>query len=150
MEIRKVKKEELKDTMDLAWNVFLKFETPDYSEEGIKEFRSSIYDPEFVSKLEIYGAFEEDKIIGMIATRDMNHIAMYFVDEKYQGQGIGRKLYDTVCEVNTDNFFTANASPYAKEIYEHMGFECLQGMQQVNGIKFYPMKGIIKAKNISR
>ena len=150
MEIRKVKKEELKDTMDLAWNVFLKFEAPDYSEEGIKEFRSSIYDPEFVSKLEIYGAFEEDKIIGMIATRDMNHIAMYFVDEKYQGQGIGRKLYDTVCEVNTDNFFTANASPYAKEIYEHMGFECLQGMQQVNGIKFYPMEGIIKAKNISR
>ena len=150
MEIRKVKKEELKDTMDLAWNVFLKFEAPDYSEEGIEEFRSSIYDLEFVSKLEIYGAFEEDKIIGMIATRDMNHIAMYFVDEKYQGQGIGRKLYDTVCEVNTDNFFTANASPYAKEIYEHMGFECPQGMQQVNGIKFYPMKGIIKAKNISR
>ena len=150
MEIRKVKKEELKDTVDLAWNVFLKFEAPDYSEEGIEEFRSSIYDPEFVSKLEVYGAFEEDKIIGMIATRDMNHIAMYFVDEKYQGQGIGRKLYDTVCEVNTDNFFTANASPYAKEIYEHMGFECLQGMQQVNGIKFYPMKGIIKAKNISR
>lgn len=150
MEIRKIKKEELKDTIDLAWNVFLKFEAPDYSEEGIEEFRSSIYDPEFVSKLEIYGAFEEDKIIGMIATRDMNHIAMYFVDEKYQGQGIGRKLYDTVCEVNTDNFFTANASPYAKEIYEHMGFECLQGMQQVNGIKFYPMKGIIKAKNISR
>ena len=150
MEIRKVKKEELKDTVDLAWNVFLKFEAPDYSEEGIEEFRSSIYDPEFVSKLEVYGAFEEDKIIGMIATRDVNHIAMYFVDEKYQGQGIGRKLYDTVCEVNTDNFFTANASPYAKEIYEHMGFECLQGMQQVNGIKFYPMKGIIKAKNISR
>ena len=72
------------------------------------------------------------------------------VRPEYQGQGIGRKLYDTVCEANTDNFFTANASPYAKEIYEHMGFECQQEMQQVNGIKFYPMKGIIKTKNISR
>ena len=150
MEIRKIKKEELQETMDLAWKVFLKFEAPDYPEEGVEEFRRSIYDSEFVSKLEIYGAFEENTILGMIATRNMNHIAMYFVDEKYQGQGIGRKLYDTVCEVNTDNYFTANASPYAKEIYEHMGFECQQEMQQVNGIKFYPMKGIIKTKNISR
>lgn len=150
MEIRKITKDELKKTMNLAWNVFLKFEAPDYPEEGIEEFRRSIYDPEFVSKLEIYGAFEENTILGMIATRNMNHIAMYFVDEKYQGQGIGRKLYDKVCEVNTDNFFTANASPYAKEIYEHMGFECQQEMQQVNGIKFYPMKGTIRTKNISR
>ena len=150
MEIRKIKKEELQETMDLAWKVFLKFEAPEYPEEGIEEFRRSIYDSEFVSKLEIYGAFEENKILGMIATRNMNHIAMYFVDENYQGRGIGRKLYDAVCELNTDNYFTANASPYAKEIYEHMGFECQQEMQQVNGIKFYPMKGIIKNKNITR
>lgn len=150
MKIRKITKDELVKTIDLAWKVFLKFEAPDYPEEGIEEFRKSIYDPEFVSKLEIYGAFEDDKILGMIATRNMNHIAMYFVDEKYQGQGIGRKLYDTICELNTDNYFTANASPYAKEIYEHMGFECQQDMQQINGIKFYPMKCIIQSKNIKR
>ena len=81
---------------------------------------------------------------------DVVVIAMYFVDENYQGRGIGRKLYDAVCGLNTDNYFTANASPYAKEIYEHMGFECQQEMQQVNGIKFYPMKGIVKNKNITR
>ena len=146
MEIRKIKPEELQETIELAWRVFLKFEAPDYSEEGIEEFRKSINDPEFINRLEIYVAIEDNNVIGMIATRDMNHIAMYFVDEKYQGKGIGRSLYNTVCELNTDNYFTVNASPYAKEIYEHMGFVCAQDMQEVNGIKFYPMKGIIKNK----
>lgn len=146
MEIRKIKPEELQETIELAWRVFLKFEAPDYSEEGIEEFRKSINDPEFVNRLEIYVAIEDNNVIGMIATRDMNHIAMYFVDEEYQGKGIGRSLYNTVCELNTDNYFTVNASPYAKEIYEHMGFVCAQDMQEVNGIKFYPMKGIIKNK----
>ena len=150
MEIRKIKKEELKEALDLVWKVFLKFESPDYSDEGIEEFRKSINNPEFINKLEIYGAILEGKIIGIIATRNMNHIALYFVDEIYQGRGIGRKLYDKVCELNTDNYFTVNASPYAKEIYEHMGFQYQDEMQEVNGIKFYPMKGTIKTKNISK
>lgn len=147
VEIRKIVKDELQEVIDLAWRVFLKYEAPDYSKEGIEEFRRSIYDPEFISELEIYGYFENNKILGMIATRGMNHIAMYFVDENYQGRGIGRKLYDTVCELNTDDHFTVNASPYAKVIYEHLGFVCQDDMQQVNGIKFFPMKGSIKTKS---
>ena len=35
----------------------------------------------------------------------MDHIAMYFVEEKYYGQGIGRNLYDDIYELNIDNFF---------------------------------------------
>lgn len=148
MEIRKINKIELNESINLAWRVFLKYESPDYSKEGIEEFRKSIYDPEFVNKLEIYGAFENNKIIGMIATRNVNHIAMFFVDENYQGKGIGRKLYDIACEANTDGYFTANSSPYAKGIYEHLGFEYTDKMQEVNGIKFYPMKCMIKNKKI--
>ena len=100
MEIRKIKKEELQETMDLAWKVFLKFEAPDYPEEGVEEFRRSIYDPEFVSKLEIYGAFEENTILGMIATRNMKHLAMYFVDEKYQGNLKALVLFNMVSYAN--------------------------------------------------
>ena len=146
MEIRKITQEELQKTIDLVWNVFLKFEAPDYSNEGIEEFRKSINDPNFINKLEIYGAFLNDKLLGIIATRNKNHIALYFVDEKYQGQGIGRSLYDMVSRLNPDDYFTVNASFYAKKIYEHMGFECTEELQEVNGIKFYPMKGINKSK----
>lgn len=147
VEIRKINNNELKEMIDLAWRVFLKYEAPDYSEEGILEFKKSINDPDFISKLEIYGAFEDDKLLGMIATRGINHIAMFFVDENYQGMGIGRKLYNYICELNKDNYFTVNSSPYAKGIYEHLGFVCLNNLQEVNGIKFYPMRGTINIKS---
>lgn len=141
MEIRKIKKEELGKAIDLVWKIFLKFESPDYSNEGIEEFKKSINDSNFINDLEIYGAFLESKILGIIATRNKNHIALYFVDELYQGQGIGKKLYNKVSSLNPDNYFTVNASPYAKKIYEHMGFQLVEELQEVNGIKFYPMKG---------
>lgn len=140
MLVRKINENELKETIDLVWKVFLKFEAPDYTKKGIEEFRSSINDSEFINKLEIYASFEDNKIIGTIATRNKNHIALFFVDENYQGKGIGRKLYDTVYRKNTDNFFTVNSSPYAKHIYEHLGFKCITEMQEVNGLKFYPME----------
>lgn len=147
IEIRKIKIDELDHTMKMVWKVFLKFEAPDYTEEGILEFKSCINDPKFISKLDMYGAFDDDKIIGMIATRDGSHIALFFVDEMYQGMGIGRELYDKICDENTFGYWTVNSSPYAKSIYEHLGFECLSDLQELNGIKFYSMKGYIKTNN---
>lgn len=150
MIIRKVREDEMKLAMDLAWRVFLEYEAPDYTEEGILEFKRSINDSEFVSKLEVYGAYEEDsnELLGMIATRGGNHIALFFVDGKYHRMGIGKMLYSTVCDLNQDDYFTANSAPYAKEIYEHLGFKCLDDLQQVNGIKFYPMSGKIRVRKL--
>lgn len=41
MEIRKIKENELTNALDLVWRVFLEYEAPDYSEEGIQEFKRS-------------------------------------------------------------------------------------------------------------
>lgn len=38
MEIRKILKEEITKALELVWKVFLEYEAPDYTEEGIKEF----------------------------------------------------------------------------------------------------------------
>ena len=38
MEYRKINKNEMEDVIKLVWKVFLEFEAPDYSEEGIEEF----------------------------------------------------------------------------------------------------------------
>ena len=35
MEIREIKDTEMKKTLDLIWRVFLEYEAPDYTEEGI-------------------------------------------------------------------------------------------------------------------
>ena len=36
VKIRKVLKEEMKQALELVWEVFLEYEAPDYTEEGIK------------------------------------------------------------------------------------------------------------------
>lgn len=41
MKIRKILKEEMKEALELIWKVFLEYEAPDYTEEGIKEFKKT-------------------------------------------------------------------------------------------------------------
>ena len=144
MEYRKINKNEMEDALKLVWKVFLEFEAPDYSEEGIEEFKNSIEDKSWVDAREFYGAFENDKIIGVIATKDKHHIALFFVDGEYHRQGIGKQLFKMVLELNSDNYFTVNSSPYAHDVYKHLGFENTDAEQCINGLKFYPMKKKIK------
>jgi len=140
LEIRKVLNEEMKDALKLVWRVFLEYEAPDYTDEGIKEFKKSIDDVNWVNAREFYGAFIEEKLVGVIATKDATHIALFFVDRKFQGQGIGRKLYNKIIELNNRGFFTVNSSPCAHEIYKHLGFVDTDTEQCINGLRFYPMK----------
>lgn len=140
MEYRKIEKEEMNNAIKLVWKVFLEYEAPDYTEEGINEFKKSIEDSSWINDREFYGAFENDKVIGVIATKDKNHIALFFVDGNYHKQGIGKKLFNIVLELNEDNFFTVNSSLYAHEVYKHLGFEDTDTEQCINGLKFYPMK----------
>lgn len=140
LEIRKVLNEEMKDALNLVWRVFLEYEAPDYTEEGIKEFKKSIDDVNWVNARDFYGAFIEEKLVGVIATKDATHIALFFVDSKFQGQGIGKKLYNKITELNNQRIFTVNSSPYAHEIYKHLGFVDTDIEQCINGLRFYPMK----------
>ena len=140
MEIKKITKENQRESLDLVWRVFLEYEAPDYSEEGIQEFKKSIDDETFIAALDIYGAFEKDELLGVIATRNLNHIALFFVEGTHHKKGIGRNLYNYVVIKNPDNFFTVNSSPYAKIVYEKLGFKYVDNEQIVNGIRFYPMR----------
>ncbi len=140
MEIRKIKEDEMPKVLDLTWRTFLEYEAPDYTEEGIKEFKKAIDDKNWISERDFWGAFENEKLLGIIATKNYNHIALFFVDGKFHKRGIGRALFDKICELNTAGYYTVNSSPYAKGVYEHLGFEYTDSEQSVNGLKFYPMK----------
>ena len=143
MEIRKISKEGIKEALDLVWRVFLEYKTPDCTEEGIKEFKKTIENKSWIDARDFYGTYDENnKILGVIATKDTNHISLFFVDGKYQKQGIGKSLYNKVKSLNKSGFFTVNSSPYAHEAYKHFGFKDTNVMQCVNGIKFYPMKSV--------
>ena len=70
------------------------------------------------------------------------HINLLFVLEEYQHNGIARALYNLVIEkcknVDTKKV-TVNSSPYAHNVYLKFGFIDNNKMQEVDGIKFYPM-----------
>ena len=137
----------MQEALKLVLKVFLEYEAPNYTEEGIREFKKTINNSDWVQARDFYGAFDENnKILGVIATKDITHIALFFVDGKYHNQGIGRKLYDKVKSVNKNGFFTVNSSLYAHEICKHLGFSDIGKEQCVNGLKFYSMKADLMKK----
>ena len=141
MEINEIKKDDFKPALDLALKIFDKFEAPDYSEKGIESFHNSLKDKEYTNQLKMYGAFSDGVLLGIIATRNSgNHIALFFVDDKAQRKGIGRKLFEKVCNDNRTGKITVNSSPFAVEIYHHLGFEDTDSEQIVDGIRFTPME----------
>ena len=139
--IRKLKDFEIEPALNLVWKVFKEYESPDYSEEGIEEFYKSIHNKDYISMLCLFGAFVSEKLIGVIATRsEGTHIALFFVDGKYQGKGVGRKLFQTVVSECKSNRMTVNSSPYAIPIYHKLGFTDTDVEQVVNGLRFIPME----------
>ena len=128
--------DETQSALQLAWEVFQEFESPDYTQEGINEFYKTIHDENYISMLTMYGAFLNGELVGVIATRNNGrHIALFFVDGKYHRQGIGKQLFEAV---RTDKM-TVNSSPYAVGIYRKLGFKAVDEEQSVNGLRFTPM-----------
>lgn len=139
--IRKLESFETESALDLVNKVFMEYEAPDYSEEGIEEFNKSMRDEEYLSKLCMYGAFADERLIGVIATRsEGTHIALFFVDSDFQGKGVGRSLFQTVVADCNSNRITVNSSPYAVPIYKKLGFTETDTEQAVNGLRFTPME----------
>ncbi len=138
--IRKLLDKEISTGLELSWKVFCEFEAPDYSDEGVDEFRKSIYDPDYLKMLECYGAFVDGDLAGIIALRsEGTHIALFFVRKEYQRQGIGKMLFKEALHHNSSGKMTVNSSPYAVPIYHRLGFSDTDIEQTVNGIRFTPM-----------
>ena len=142
MEVLPVPNRDIQRALDLVLRVFLAFEAPDYCEQGVETFRSFLQNSEELAKLHFYGAYETDSLVGVLATRglDGSHIALFFVDAPWQGRGVGRALFTAAREQCRCERMTVHSSPYAKAIYEHLGFTAVSGEQLSDGIRYYPMQ----------
>ena len=144
--IEELKLENLEEAIKVIETTFLKFEAPDYSKEGIENFfKFANYDTikeNLKRNMKMYVAKLKGKIVGVIGYRDNSHINLLFVLEEYQRNGIAKALYNLVIE-NCKNVgtkkVTVNSSPYAHNVYLKFGFIDNNQMQEVDGIKFYPM-----------
>jgi predicted GNAT family N-acyltransferase len=148
--IKEVRKDKLKQALDLVNKVFSEFVAVDYSEQGKKSFEDylKIKYEEVSSDIDtgnkkVWGFYQDDEIIGVIATKEISHIALMFVDKHYHRKGIARKLFDAVLSELKDNTnatqITVNSSPYALKAYERLGFIKTDEQQENDGIIYIPM-----------
>lgn len=70
MEIRQVGPSEIDAAVVLILEVFLQFDAPDDSEEGIRSFRVFVEEEEFRQTLLFFGAFEQGELKGVFDRRD--------------------------------------------------------------------------------
>ena len=141
--IKPLSKSHIQAAMDLVWRVFCEFEAPEYSDEGIAEFKRFIDEAPQNEQLLLWGCFIEDNIVAVISIRQPCHIALLFVDKKYHRRGIARSLFTTVLKnkavTKGHKAVTVNSSPYAVEAYRRLGFVATDTEQLTNGIRYYPM-----------
>ena len=143
-EVKSLQAEQLTEALSLVWEVFCRFEAPEYSEEGVAEFKNFLNNKEEIGKLDFYGAFDEaSDIVGVLAMRKPSHISLFFVKAEYHRQGIGRQLFEKIlCDYQPQGIgvFTVNSSHYAVEVYRKLGFKPTGDECITNGIRYTPMK----------
>jgi len=147
--IDRINVEDLEEALRLVWKEFLTFEAPDYSDEGVREFKQFIDYGAIKQKLadnqlRMWVCKNKGKIIGTLAARPPCHISLLFVDQEHHNKGIARAMLHAMTSyyksVNTTGEITVNSSPYATEAYHRLGFIDTGPEQVVNGIRFIPMK----------
>ena len=72
--------------------------------------------------------------------RAPQHIGGFFVDAAYHRRGIGRRLFEAMRRDYAHQVFTVNSSPYAVEVYRHLGFVPTDDEQSVDGLRFTSMQ----------
>lgn len=127
----------------------MQFDAPDYSKEGIDNFNdfitdNGIYQKFCEGKFPLFVALENDRIVGIIALRNDNHISLLFVEAESHRKGIGEKLIAYAKEyVITElcmQSLSVFAAPYAVNFYKKCGFAPIDEEKTRDGIRFTPME----------
>lgn len=147
--IRKARRNEWEEAMNLAWDTFLTFQTREYGKEGRESFYKFISDKElkrfFLRDIyQLFVALENNRIVGIITLRNKSHISLLFVGKEHQRNGVGSALVeylsDYVLYENKTDYVTVDAAPSAIPFYHKIGFWDLAPIQTKSGISSMAMK----------
>jgi ribosomal protein S18 acetylase RimI-like enzyme len=140
---------EADEAFALVQKVFAEFVAPDYSKEGAETF-FKLVTSEYIRTLPsrnglVLAATIAHCIAGILAFRDRGHITLFFVDNRYQGIGVGRKLFTEALTIlmkkySTMHVIDVHSSPYAVPFYSALGFTARAAEQTKNGIRYIPME----------
>jgi len=150
MQICKIGQNRLHEALDLVWEVFEKYDMPDYEEIGVKTFQhfieySSMIERVAQGEMQFWGCYLNNYLVGVIALRQGQHISLLFVRDKFHHLGIAAKLVKVVVAAVEAlepkiRAVTVNSSPYAVGFYKKIGFKPLEDEKKADGIRFTPMR----------
>ena len=127
----------------------------DYSDNGNLFFYDWIQPTKIAARQEsrnnLWVAYDDKRMVGMIEIRENKNISLLFVDKEYHGQGIARKLFQEALNISIERdpslqTFYVHASPYSIPIYHKLGFVAQDEMKMEHGIKYLPMEMQLKGK----
>ena len=145
LEVRELLNNEKDEALLFAKRVYIESEDDSYSEQGIETFCSFVDNKEITESFKIYGAFGDNILKGIIATdREKKHISLFFVDKGSQGKGIGKELMNVIVNDNENSYITLNSSRYGVPIYKKLSFIKMEEEKEQDGLKFTPMKLVLK------
>ena len=145
IEVKQLLNNEKDEALLFAKRVFIESEDDSYTKKGIETFCNFVDNKKITKSFKVYGAFEDNVLKGIIATdRRKRHISLFFVDKSSQGKGIGKELMRIVVNNNENSYITVNSSRYGVPIYEKLGFVKIEEEKEQDGLKFTPMKLILK------
>ena len=145
IEIKQLLNNEKDEALLFAKRVFIESEDDSYTKKGIETFCNFVDNKKITKSFKVYGAFEDNVLKGLIATdRRKKHISLFFVDKDSQGKGIGKELMSIIINKNENSYITVNSSRYGVPIYEKLGFVKIEEEKEQDGLKFTPMKLVLK------
>ena len=145
IEIKQLFDKEKNEALLFAKRLYLESKDESYTEMGIETFCSFVDNKQITVSFKIFGAFKDNVLKGIIATdEEKRHITLFFVEKLSQGKKIGKNLMQFILKNNKNSYITVNSSRYAIPIYKKLGFEKIDEEKEKDGIKFTPMRLVLK------
>ena len=153
--IRKYSPRDMRQVAELIHKTFSKYNFNEGTPEAIQTYLDK-YDSEKMGEKQVrerlestnifFVAVENKKIVGMVRGIK-GRLVNLFVDGKYHGKGIGKKLMQNFEEKGFDerNAIKVKSSIFAVSFYTSIGFKKTTGQRNMRGLFVQPMKKVRKS-----
>ena len=145
-QIRLMESGEEAQVCKLVERVFMKSEAGEFSQPGISRFLSYVNPVRMAERVAqdlsfVLVSVAADNPVGMVEVRNYSHIALLFVDDDHQRQGLASQLLDqaiSACREKTPALrrITVNASPTGLPVYARWGFHPIGDELEMDGVRF--------------
>lgn len=147
MNFRKLNTTELEKCHILIKDCYDSYVAKDYEDKGNAVFYDFISVESLRKRLlensHIVVAEEKGQLLAMIEFKG-NHLALFFTHVDFLKQGIGKMLFNKAIDIlKLEGKIDVNSSPYAVEVYRHLGFVPYDDFKTQDGITFMPMQQIV-------